>query len=316
MKIGIVVSYDSKYDKLARISVDKNIKQYCKLHGYELYEDKQTSERMSRCPAWNKIIACIEALPNYDWIMFIDVDCLIMNHAIKIEDIIDDSYSFIVPAHNIPAVDTPILNDMGTDCVITSQFLVKNNDIGMALLEDIWAAKEWPKDMDINTFDYEGRQVRLSIEKKQFCRHVKVVEEHVLNRFWYVNNPFIVFYNKKVNKLVWKPGDFIVHVTNYSTEMRAELMSKLLYFSGGKVGGFNRQPDGTIILSPIKKLRNVVALVEYEDGTNIKYFFDTMVIRVNYYLYADENCARKNARVTIYSGEEVVAQKYLDAWPN
>jgi len=311
MRIGIVVSYNEKYSDLARITVEENLKPYCKLHGYELYEDKQVSSRMDRCAAWNKIIACIEALPNYDWIMFLDVDCLIMNHTIKIEDIIDDTdASFIVPAHNIPAVDTPMLNDMGTDCVITSQFLVKNDEKGMAILEDIWEAKEWPKEMDINTFDYEGRQTRITIEKPEFDPHVKVVEEHVLNTFWYVNNPFIVFYNRGINNLVWKPGEFIVHVTSYSLEERIKLVDSLNFFSGGLVCGFVRTSDGTIKISALENLRDVKVYVQY-DGITLNYSFTSMVNNMSYLLYANEELAKQNATVSVFHQETLVAKKYV-----
>ena len=45
-----------------------------------------------------------------------------MNSTIKLESIIDDNYSFIVPAHNIEPIDTPIKNAQGTNCVITIIF--------------------------------------------------------------------------------------------------------------------------------------------------------------------------------------------------
>jgi hypothetical protein len=42
---------------------------------------------MDRYAAWNKIIACIDALPLYDWIFYIDVDCIIMNHSKMLENL-------------------------------------------------------------------------------------------------------------------------------------------------------------------------------------------------------------------------------------
>jgi hypothetical protein len=85
--------------------------------------------------------------------------------------------------------------------------------------------------MSLSTFDYEGRQARIVINSLKFKDKIKIIEEKLLNRFWYFNNPFMTFHFKGVNNLVWQPGDFIVHVTGYSKEERIKLLSDLNYFS-------------------------------------------------------------------------------------
>lgn len=309
--IGVVVSYNEPYADMARVSVFENIAHYCNLYGYSLHVDPQSSPEMTRYAAWNKIISCIKALPLYDWIFYIDVDCLIMNHTIQLEAFIDDDYSFIVPAHNLEPVDTPMLNEMGTNCVITSQFLVKNDEMGMAILKDIWEANDWPEGMDINTFDYEGRQARVTIDKPQFRERVKVIEEFMMNRFWYVKNPFIVFHNKSVNDNVWQPGDFIVHVSNYTVAERTELLDVLNYFSGGSVCGFVREP------SKIK-------FVTFEDQENIfinvcnvnheplmSYSFESLSWKIRYILYTNEEIDSQNVIVKVYRHDNLIATRYI-----
>jgi len=311
MKIGVVVSFNESYSDMARISVYDNIQKYCTLHNYDLYVDKQTSPRMDRYSAWNKVIACIESLPNYDWIFFIDCDCLIMNHSIKLESLIDDNFSFIVPTHNIFAIDTPVLNSMGNDCVITSQFFVKNDEIGMQILEDIWKAEEWPLGMDINSFDYEGRQTRITIEKPVFKPYVKIIEEKLLNRFWYVNDPFIINRNKKVNENVWEPGDFIVHVTNYPVQDRVNLMDKLNFFSGGLISCFIRSKN-IITLSPLTDLNNVrIHILNTNKDILINYFFEKMDYKLKYLLYTNDDIDNMDVIVNSYSEDKLISSKYL-----
>jgi hypothetical protein len=312
MKIGIVVSYNESYSDMAQVSVYRNIIQYCLLHNYDLYVDTQISERMDRHPAWNKIIACIEALPNYDWIFFIDTDCLIMNHSIKLESLIDDNFSFIVPTHNISALDTPVINSLGNDCVISSQFLVKNNEIGLKILEDIWEAKEWPKGLDINTFDYEGRQVRLTIDKPEFKPHVKIIEEKLLNRFWYVNNPFIVNRNKTVNENVWEPGDFIVHVTNYKPNERVILLDRLNFFSGGLISCIVREKN-KIIVSPLVELENVrIHILNTSRNILINFLFERMDYKLKYILYTNDDIDNQDVIINSYSNDILISSKYIE----
>jgi hypothetical protein len=252
-KIAVLVVYDDNYEEMKKITVDDNIQQYCELHNYTLIKHKV--EESDRHASWYKISKSIEILKSneFDWVFFIDLDCLIMNPTIKLETIIDEKYSFIVPSHNVPAIDTPTITPFNTDNTITSQFLVKNDEMGIKILEDIWEANGWPENMDINTFDYEGRQARITIIKPEFSNHIKIIDEKILNRFWYMNSPFVVFHNLGVNNLVWNPGDFIVHVTGYKKEDRIKLLSDLNYFSGGEVVNVKLK-NGSLSFKPLLDL--------------------------------------------------------------
>ena len=233
-EICVLVSYDSNYASMAEITVQNNIKRYCELHGYNLVIDEQKEIDNDRSPQWQKIKTSINLLKNnsFKWLLFLDTDCLIMNPNIKLDSLLDDNYSFIVPQQSVKAEDNPITNIEGIYNVITSQFLVKNDEFGLSILEEIWSAKGWPDEMSLDTFDYENRQVRIIINNSQFKDKIKIIDEKLLNRFWYVNNPFVVMHFNNINNNVWQPGDFIVHVVGYKTEDRIQLLSDLNYFSG------------------------------------------------------------------------------------
>lgn len=228
IKFCVLVSYNKEYAKMASYSVDLNIKKYCELHGYDLHIDYQEKFSNGKPAQWQKIRAARELLETnkYDWVFYLDTDCLIMNPDIKLESFVDDDCSFIIPRHRIPAVDNPINRYFN---IISSQFFVKNDKYGKAILDDIWLAEENDK---INEFDYEGRQIRMLIESGKYTNDIKIIDERRLNTFWYMNNPFMVFNMKGINDNVFKKGDFIVHVTGYNIDERTRLLSDLNYFSG------------------------------------------------------------------------------------
>ena len=227
MNICVLVSYDKGYKTMASYTVDKNIKKYCELHGYYLHIDYQEKFSNGKPAQWQKIRAARELLEThkYDWIFYLDTDCIIMNPNIKLESFIDDDCSFIVPKHSIKAVDTPTSEGN----IISSQFFVRNDECGIDILDEIWLAQGNDK---IEEFDYEGRQIRIIINDGKYSDRIKLIEEKRLNTFWYVNNPFMVFSFRGINDNVWQEGDFIVHVTGYKTEERVRILSDLNYFSG------------------------------------------------------------------------------------
>jgi hypothetical protein len=303
-EICVLITYDEYYTEIFN-AVHPNISNYCKLHGYSLITHKQENITNGRSSQWQKIKISENILKenNYKWLFFMDVDCLIMNPTIKLETIIDDDYSFIVPAHNMIPVDTPIKNPIGTDCVITSQFFVKNNKIGIEILEDIWEAKEWPVGLDINTFDYEQRQVKITIDKPIFKEHVKVVEEKTLNCFWYMNSPFMVIKNKLINNHCWEPGDFIVHVTGYKKDERIKLLNDLNYFSGGLLSNWECN-NNVITFSPLIDLGKTKIII-YDENNNplINYNFNDLNYKINYILYIDTSLNNQKLIIKGFDGD-------------
>jgi hypothetical protein len=62
----------------------RNKEFYAKLHGYDLVNGNIYIDR-SRPVAWSKIIAARALLQKYDYVMYIDMDAIIMNFSIPIE---------------------------------------------------------------------------------------------------------------------------------------------------------------------------------------------------------------------------------------
>jgi hypothetical protein len=290
--IGVFVMYDEKYESMSNITINNNISQYCELHGYKLISHKIENPGNGRPAPWQKIAQAIEILEKgeLEWLFLLDVDCLIMNPSIKLESIIDDEYSFILPAHGIDAIDCPMDdNGFGGDAIISSSVLVRGDEMGMAILKNIWNCEGCPEGIDINEFDYEQRQCRITLSNPYFRKHAKIVEERTLNTFWYMNSPFMVLYNSGVNNIVWKPRDFIVHVTGYSTDERVRLLSDLNHFSGGAIGKFRYQ-DGHLNLSPIEYLEFAKVFVKDIHGNILSQAtFEKISHKLNYFLSVPGN---------------------------
>jgi hypothetical protein len=298
--IAVLVIYDENYETMKNLTVDHNIQQYCDLHGYTLIACKINSTE--RSPQWYKIHESIDVLKSneFEWLFFIDLDCLIMNPTIRLESIIDDNYSFIIPSQNTPSNDTPIITPFDTDNIITSQFLVKNDEFGIKILEDIWEAKELSGNFNFYEFDHEQRQTKITIQKEEFKPYVKIIEEKTLNRFWYMNSPFMTLNNIGVNDLVWKPGDFIVHVTGYKKEEKIKLLSDLNYFSGGAIVNLQVK-DNRIKFKPILDLDYIkLKIKDFDD--NLIYEMEYKNLNLNHIFYLDlpESIKEKSIRLEGY----------------
>ncbi len=317
-KICVLVSYNNNYAGLAKYTLS-NIKNYCDLHGYHLWIDKHEDHPPIDKPqewlvSYLKFKTATHILKNYDfdWIFYIDTDCLIMNPAIKLESLIDENYSFLVTQHAVPALDNPIITSTGVDSVISSQFFIKNSKDGLDILDAIWENKGWPDEIAKTAWDLEGRQFRILMNDSYYKDKIKAIEETKLNRFWYVNNPFIVLNIKGVNKNIWEPGDFIVHVVGYKSEERAALASDLNFFSGGLLYKW-QYSNNTIVFSPAYDMKGIkIQLYNKDNNFIMQYILGDVYSSLSYSLYAPENLDREDLIIKGYNDkDELISLFYL-----
>jgi hypothetical protein len=312
--IGFLVMYDDLYEEMANITIDQNIKGYCELHGYKLIRHKIENIDNGRAPQWQKIIESLRLLQSneFDWIFFLDLDCLIMNPSIKLESLIDEKYSFIIPSHGIDAVDFPMeKNEFGGNTVITSAFFVKNDEMGRDILKNIWDCTGSPEGTDINEFDHEQRQCRITFSRPCFKPYVKIIEERLLNRFWHMSSPFMVMHTNGINELTWRPRDFIVHVTGYPLQERIKLLADLKYFSGGAIAKF-KYDGSTLYFSPIEDMPFANVLIKDKDENILaESKFGLLNHKLSYYIKIPDS--RSSIIFEAYDeSENLVAQKLID----
>ena len=76
-----------EYQKWTRYA-KKNLQSYCKTHKYDFIEDNTVLDKSRPIP-WSKLLLILKYLSEYDYLVWIDADILIMNKEIRLGSIID-----------------------------------------------------------------------------------------------------------------------------------------------------------------------------------------------------------------------------------
>ena len=286
MKICVTTIYDDNMLEIAKITAFDNFEKYCKLNKYDL-EVINIDYEKERPTSWYKILEVKKILESnkYDWVFFVDLDCLFMNMTTKLESLIDDD-NFIIFAANSDIQDHPVPNKFGVNGVNGSQFLIKNCQLSLDFLDDVWSAIDLPADI-VNEHDWEQRQFRYSIVKDQFKDSVKIIENRLLNAFWYTNNIFFLMIYKNYNKEIWQIGDFIVHIPGLHGSDRLKIIGDLSYFSGGYISKFERQEDRLTLSSLVDLFDIKIEIRDLNENLISTYLFDNMSNKASYWIAVD-----------------------------
>lgn len=193
-KFAILTLCDANAGYICTASV-ANKRRYAALRGYDLIVSTEVADP-SRPAAWSKILEVRKHLPNYDWLLFIDVDTLVMNPDVRLEDIADDSVDQVIAAdHN---------------GVNSGVWLVRNSPWMMWFLDELWAQEHLVKGAYL--FHYEQRAFHHLFQTEPWTKqasvrgsapyggaatvraHSKIVNQCVFNSLlpWYVSGDFVV----------------------------------------------------------------------------------------------------------------------------
>ena len=172
-----------------------NKRRYADLHGYDLIVSRTVADP-SRPAAWSKILEVRKHLPRYDWLMFIDVDTLIMNPAVRLEDVADDSVDQVLAAdHN---------------GVNSGVWMVRNTPWSFTFLDELWAQDDLVKGpylplraARVPPAVPHRPLVEAAVDKNapyagaaEVRAHSKIVNQCVFNSLlpWYVSGDFVVHF--------------------------------------------------------------------------------------------------------------------------
>jgi len=225
--IGVLMMYDEKYAPVGDISKD-NVQSYCNKNGYDLIfsDDMDTSRPLQ----WSKIKGLQEHLHKYQWLFWIDADCVIMDDTKKLEDFIQDDYDFItVSEETVP--DTETEDGMSPH---TGHFLIKNTPLMHLLLKDTWNLKyveEGREQVHIDSFDHEMRQLRVCINNNKHYRDrfLYLPKEELFSRWFIKDEEMIKMYPDWNLNHIYENGNFLCHLNGYrSIEERKEAMLEVL----------------------------------------------------------------------------------------
>jgi hypothetical protein len=182
MKVGVCTLSIGKEFKYKVEFCLKSIELYCEKHNYDLINDDSVAD--DREPLWNKIRLIEKYLPNYDYIVWIDADILIMNTDITLEYLI---HNYLVNKELLVCQDIGMYANTGF-------MLIKNTEYMLRLLNTIYALPELAgihHEQGVLTTLFKRNA--LGIQKRMIL--VPVLEQRLCN-------------SAMCN---YEPGDFLIH---------------------------------------------------------------------------------------------------------
>lgn len=145
MNICVITLATPEIDAVASLTIP-NHKAYCEKHGYQY--NAHYGRLSSRHPAWDKILAVMRLLTYYDYVMWIDADCVFNNFDKKIEDYMDKCGTFCRDvAYNGSNGQWHYVN--------TGVFILKHDNKSFELLHEVWRGKDYNVDV-LDKRSYNG----------------------------------------------------------------------------------------------------------------------------------------------------------------
>ena len=200
--------YGPAFSELAKITREST-REYCELHGYEyLFLDENPDP--SRQISWGRTFLTKEKLKDYDWILAIDADLMIMNHTIKLEHLIDERYDIVVAANEEK------VESINTGSILWRTSRASEHIIDM-MYEDLEFANKgyWEQSTLIKLL-----RSNVMILDKPLKERVKIVSPRWMNSFYH-------YWFLKEN---YESGDFCVHLAGSNNDFRHETLLKLKEF--------------------------------------------------------------------------------------
>lgn len=236
MKIGIVVIYDNAgggWEDTLMSSVIENRQKYCSMHGYTLIVANNLVDR-SRPAAWSKILAVEKYIGNFDFVLYMDMDIVIMNMTKRLEDFI-----FAFPFNQTDIIMTEDWNGPNTGV-----WLAKNSEWTKYFLRTAWdegekfIVKRAPNGTPF-PFEYEQRVFHFLLNTKAWARrdlpvyegdvnnirqHIGILPQCAFNS--YSLHPLDARGDREQSQYV--DGDFLVHFAGKKGKIKTNLMKHFL----------------------------------------------------------------------------------------
>jgi hypothetical protein len=130
MNICVVSMYTKEIEVMGELT-DANKRAYCQKHGYQY--NCHFGRISKRHAAWDKILAVMRLLPFYDYVVWMDADCIFNNFDKKLEDYIFENTkgTFV----NDIAISYA---DRRWHYVNTGVFILKHDQVTFDFLNEVW----------------------------------------------------------------------------------------------------------------------------------------------------------------------------------
>ncbi len=214
MKFALVTAHNEAYQPLADITWNQNKKVYCEKWGYDALAMTTGFKHPVQYISFERTryIADLLESGKYDWIHAVGCDTMITNFNIKLEDLIDNDFDFVI----------------ATDCynINNDSFLARATDTTIKwlrntvdLLDSYSNAKWLDQSAMIDTIDMMGDRI-------------KIVPQRTINSYNYDLYPGSIphVYKKDLlgNDGQWQSGDFLIHWPGIPLAQRLVLAQDML----------------------------------------------------------------------------------------
>lgn len=200
MKIGVCTHYTADWLKLADITIDV-LDKYCQKHNYDLNVNEFLQE--GKYNGINKILQAIDHLETNDVVMVMDIDTMVMNHTIKIEDLIDNEHDlFITTDYN------------GINAGV---FIIRNTDWGYAFLNYVLDAIREPN------IHCEQDAIKKYVGQYRSAG-IKYLPQYKMNSYLYELYPNIPLQSHEQGN--FNLFDFILHLPGIALQKRIEIFNE------------------------------------------------------------------------------------------
>jgi len=189
------------YKDVAELTMPSKV-DYCKAHGYDFYA-KDNDFDFSRRVNWERVPMFINFIKEkkYDWLWFLGTDCMIMNHTIRLENMVDDNYDMIIASSNHDKIE-----------VNTDSWLVKCSDWSLNFLEKI------NSNIDLYHHSWcEQQAVINELNDENVKKHFKIVHTRYFNSYYHAWYPDFNF----------QFGDFVIQAAGHNNDYRVEIFSEI-----------------------------------------------------------------------------------------
>ena len=205
-RIGIVSMWDENQASLGEVTAP-NKAAYCCRHGYSWLP--QTAGFVAARPiAWSKIYFLRQLLPQYDWLMWSDVDSLITNPAIALEHLVDQPADLLITRDHIG--------------VNSGSFLLRNTAWSRSFLDALWDLPSQPEYQSAYSLSsdrmWENRAFMLQLRHPDSRRHARIIPQRQLNSYHPALTP-------AGPASAHRPGDFVLHLPGMDNPTRLQILS-------------------------------------------------------------------------------------------
>ena len=189
--------FKGDYDRIGEAAV-ANRKAYAALHGYSVFVDNHMFD-FSRALQWSKIQAVKSHLTEEgpEYVLFSDADMLIMNPAVKVEDVLAaGNYADLIISKDSKGINTGI-------------FAIRNCEWSRNLLDRVWEERRWATTANwTEEYFHEQSALQYLLDNDESLKpHVSFLPACSMNGK--------AHHGWNLWDLYW-PGDFILHFAGSS----------------------------------------------------------------------------------------------------